>query len=201
METLRRRLALSLLVAFWLLITVGGATNVGYRQYDEFVSSLAARGALSPQYGLAALACVAGAHLLLVPQLRRRDVWVGTAVLIAGLALVAVAVFRVQCPGGAFCLRADAPDVIEGAHVAGVLVYSAAMVAAMLRVGVLALRSARTRFLGYASLGSAGVFLLALLLTAGPAPGLSQRFWALAGQVWLVVAAEESAYPRARRRE
>lgn len=184
-----------LLGAFWGLITLGGAANDGYKQYDQFVSSLASRGAMVPWFGLAALLCVASAHLLLVPQLRRTDAWVGGAVFMAGLSLLVVAAFRVQCPGGDYCVASAEPDAIESAHVIGVLAYTAAMVVAMVRAGVLALRSPRTRLLGYASLGASGIFVTALVLTSGPAPGLSQRFWALVGQVWLVVVAAETALP------
>jgi hypothetical protein len=53
----------------------------------------------------------------------------------------------------------------------------------------------QTRLFGAASLAVAGLFVLALALTQGPAPGLSQRIWAALGQMWLLVVAEETAAP------
>lgn len=184
-----------MLVAFWVLITIGGAANDGYAQYDQFVSSLASRGAQTPAWGIAAIVCVAGAHLVLVPQFRRRDSIVGICVLIAGLSLLAVAAFRVQCPDAAYCVQSDPADGIDAVHLGAVLTYTAAMVVAMVRTGVNAVAVPRTRLFGAASLTAAGLFVLALALTQGPAPGLSQRIWAALGQMWLLVVAEETAAP------
>jgi hypothetical protein len=194
-ERLRRRLALALLVAFWVLITIGGAANTGYKQYDQFVSSLASRGAQVPAWGIAAICCVAAAHLLLVPQLRRRDPIVGACILVAGLALLAVAGFRVQCPSAIYCVRSESADALDVIHVVAVLTYSAAMVVAMVRTGLSAVASPRTRVFGGASLAASGLFVMALAFTQGPAPGLSQRFWAALGQIWLVAIAEVTAEP------
>jgi hypothetical protein len=197
-ERVLRRSAEGLLVAFWVLITVGGAANGGYQQFDQFVSSLASRGAQVPGWGIAAIGCVAAAHLLLVPQLRRRDPAVGACVLIAGVALLAVAAFRVQCPDEAYCVRTAPADGIDAVHLGAVLTYSAAMVVAMVRTGVKALASQRARMLGVASLAASGLFVTALALTQGPTPGLSQRIWAAVGQIWLVVVVEVTAAPTGR---
>jgi hypothetical protein len=120
---------------------------------------------------------------------------VGLCVLIAGVALLAVAVFRVQCPGAVYCVSTDPADSIDSVHVLAVLTYSAAMVVAMVRTGIKAVATPRTRVFGAASLAASGLFVLALALTQGPAPGLSQRFWAALGQVWLLAVAEETAAP------
>lgn len=192
-EPILRRMAWGLLVAFWVLIALGAAANQGYAQDQQFVSSLASRGAQVPGWALAALGCVAAAHLLVAPQLRRHDRIVGTSVLVSGLALLAVAAFRVQCPGEAYCVRADPADAFDTVHVAAVLTYSAAMLTAMVRTGVKALAAPETRWVGVGSMGAAGLFVAALVLTQGPVPGVSQRLWAAVGQIWLVAAVEVAA--------
>jgi hypothetical protein len=103
--------------------------------------------------------------------------------------LVVVAAFRVQCPAAVYCRTSNPVDVLDVAHGVGVLAYAVAMVAAMIRAGVVAVRLPARRVLGIASVVAASVFVVALALTQGPIPGLSQRFWALTGQVWLVAAA------------
>jgi hypothetical protein len=189
MDQWRVRLCVGLLAAFWVLIAIGGAVNDGYRQYLDFISSLAARGGDLAWLGVLALLAVAAAHLVVVPVLRRQDRGVAGAVLAAGCFLVVVAVFPIRCPGAEYCGPIGEVQWLDIAHMGGVLGYSLVMVIAMVRAGVLALRIPVRRTWGIASLVAAMVFIVALVLTQGATPGLSQRFWVLAGQVWLVAAA------------
>jgi hypothetical protein len=189
-STGRRRTVIGLIVAFWVLVTVAGARASGYRQYEDFISALASRGAPEPWLVRVALLCVAAAHLLVAGPLLRRERATGTAVAVAGLFLVAVAAFPITCPEpGAYCVVGGSPDVVDSVHVAAVLGYAAAMLPAMVRAGLLLVRDPPQRVLGVASLVAAAVFVAALVATQGPAPGTAQRWWALAGQVWIVVAA------------
>jgi hypothetical protein len=173
-----------------VLITVAGARAPGYRQYEDFISALASRGAPEPWIVRVALLGVAVAHLLVAASLVRRDRATGLAVGVAGACLVGVAALPITCPARApYCVVADTPDVLDGGHLAAVLGYAVAMLVAMVRAGLLLIRQPPGRVLGAASLVAAAVFVLALVATQGPAPGAAQRWWALAGQVWLVVAA------------
>jgi hypothetical protein len=189
-RTGRRRTVIGLIVAFWVLITVAGARASGYRQYEDFISALASRGAPEPWFVRVALLCVAAAHLLVAGPLRRRERTTGTAVAVASLCLVAVAAFPITCPEqGAYCVVDGTPNVVDSVHIAAVLGYAASMLAAMVRAGLLLVRHPPERALGVASLVLAAVFVAGLVATQGPAPGTAQRWWALAGQVWIVVAA------------
>jgi hypothetical protein len=77
-------------------------------------------------------------------------------------------------------------DLLHEGAVAG---YAVALVVAMLRTGLVLLRHGPARTLGAVSVAAALTFVAVLILTAGPGTGLSQRFWALGGQVWLVLVA------------
>jgi hypothetical protein len=189
MERWLRRACGFLLASFWILVAVGGVANEGYRQYEDFVSSLASRGVAQPWIGIAALTCAAAAHAVVVPLLRRQDPAVAWAVLTAAGSLLAVAAFRVQCPRAPYCLVDRPWDWVDAVHATAVMLYALAMITAMLRGGLVAVRIPSRRSLGLASLLAATFFVVALVLTLGPVPGLSQRFWILAGQVWLVAVA------------
>jgi hypothetical protein len=186
----RIRAMIVLFTGFWALVTVGGAMVPGYRQYEDYISSLGARGVGSPAFGIVAVLCAAAAHLIAARMLSRADVIVAAAIGVASGALVVAAVARVTCPAE-LCPQAptgvtDLWDVLHEIAVGG---YTVAVVVAMMRTGMVLLRDGTARSLGAASAVAALSFVAVLALTAGPAAGLSQRFWALAGQVWLVLVA------------
>jgi hypothetical protein len=186
----RIRAMIVLITGFWALVTVGGAAVPGYRQYDDYISTLAARGISTPAFGVVAVLCAAGAHLIAAMILSRVDRIVAATLAAASAALTVAAMARVSCPPD-LCPQAaaGAGDPVDLLHESAVAGYAVALVAAMLRTGLVLLRRGTARTLGAASAAAALSFVVVLILTAGPTTGLSQRFWALGGQVWLVLVA------------
>lgn len=187
--------AAALLAAgFWVLVTIGGTANPGYRQYEEYVSSLAAHGAQQPWWGIAAMLCLAGSLLIVGPALAPWDRLVSRAVLAGGSALLLATGLRMGCPPRArFCTRSDTDWFTDLLHASAVLVAAAALLFGLFAAAIHLWRgSPRVRDAVPAALGAAVVLAVVgyplLTLT-----GLQQRLVILLVQVAIVAAAAAAA--------
>lgn len=116
----------------WVLVSIGGVVNTGFKQYEQYLSTLAARGAIAPEWGLAALLVMSVGLFLLVPLLFAWRRFVGVCVFVAATSSVFFAAMQVPCPPRArFCLDAS-PGGLEAPHAAAVVVFSAAVLIAVL---------------------------------------------------------------------
>lgn len=179
-----RGAALGCLALFWLGSAAAGLLAPGYSARADFVSSLAGRGSEVAPLGIAALLVLALGHLAAGAAVRGAA---GALLGLAGACGLVVAAFRTGCPlGAAGCgtppndAAADAADVL---HVAGVVGYEAAVVAAMV---ALALRW-RGRAAG-TTLVVAGASVLLALRIGGPDLGLDQRLWLAVTTGWVAAA-------------
>lgn len=188
------RLSIALLAAFWVLIFGAGWLHDGYQHYRFHVSVLAADGMPYSWVAVIAICCTAFAHLVVVPLTYRWRPLVGACLFICGIALLLVAAFPITCPNRVrFCTFTGAESPSNTVHAAGVGLYAAAMVAAMLYAGVTAVLGHQRSLVGVPGLIAAAVFVIAFsgLLTAPV--GLAQRVWIAVGQLWLVGAIVEAA--------
>lgn len=189
MATVLTRVCIGLLIAFWVLITIAGVLTPDYLQYRDYVSALAAYGSDVASLGILAILCAASAHAVAAVVLAPWDRLVAICVAIASMSLLAVATFRINCPLGAGnCLNQGTPSVSAMVHGGGVVVYTLAIVTAMIVAGVRSLLGHRRSIVGAPGLVAAVLFVVAFGGLWAPSPGLPQRFWVFLGQVWLVMA-------------
>ena len=187
-------------VAFWVLISIGGAANWQYKQYQEFLSSLAADGVPHPEWAITALVLLAISHALLVPGLAKWHPGVAAAVAVAALALVFVTVFRISCPGGArYCTPEPASPSADVFHGAAVLLYTMAVVSALMLAATQHRAAPVKRVRGIAVVVVAVVGTLACGHALLTLDGLAQRIWLLAAQIGLLLAASAASGEMARR--
>jgi hypothetical protein len=193
------RVVLGLFGGFWVLIFVAGLANPGYVHYRWHVSLLAADGSR--------LIWVTTLAILLTAVAQWVAAWlfwvvnrpVAILLVLAGLALVVVAGFRVPCPENArHCTYTVDHTAAERLHNAGVVVYAVLTMAAMVILGVVAVTQGRHSVVGIPGLIACAVFALTFSgLLVFPA-GLAQRVWIAVGQIWLVAAAFEAQEHRER---
>lgn len=171
----------------WLLVSVGGAENPGFKQYEQYLSALGAAGTTSPGWGRAALVVNGLAILVLVPSLAAWRRPLGFLSGAAGLAAIGMAVWPMSCPGGArFCDRSSTPPAVDIAHTSAVLVFTVAVVALLLAgTRQVVAGSARTP-----RLWPAIPVAMALIVVLGPpllaVTGLLQRTLLLSAQLVIV---------------
>ncbi|MFN8184237.1 MAG: DUF998 domain-containing protein [Candidatus Nanopelagicales bacterium] len=189
----------ALFVGFWVLIFIAGTANPGYQHYRYHVSLLAADGsrliwATTLAIVLTALAQWVGAWVFW--EVNRA---VTGLLILAGGALIAVAVFRVPCPRRArFCPYTVEHTPAESIHNNGVIVYALATMAAMVVLGVIAITRGHHSLVGVPGLIAAVVFAMGFSGILLFPEGLAQRTWIAVGQVWLVAAVFEAQQRRSR---
>jgi hypothetical protein len=182
--------AAALCAAFWVLITIGGTANPGYRQYEEYVSGLAASGAEQPIWGIAALLCLAGTVLVVAPALRTWDPLVARATAVGGGGLILVAAARMGCPPGArFCQRGETDPLADLLHAGAVLFVAAALLFALFAAVLHVRRGAGGRARALAAGSGATVALAVVGYPLLTLTGLQQRFLILALQGAILAAA------------
>lgn len=193
------RLVLGLCVGFWCLIFVAGLANPGYVHYRFHVSVLAADGNRLIWVTTVAILLVAAAQWAAARLFWRVNRPVAILLSSAGLALVAVAAFRVPCPRNArYCPYTVEHTPAETVHNSGVIVYAVLTMAAMLILGVIALTQGRHSLVGIPGLIACGLFAMTFTgLFVFPA-GLAQRVWIGVGQAWLIAASFEAEQHRER---
>ena len=183
---------------FWGLVLVAGALVPGYAARQDYVSSLAGRGSSVAVLGVAAIAVLGLAHLAAAATVRG-----GPAVplVLAGLAGLTIAAFRVGCPldaaGCSFAPGNRIGDAQSGVHGLAVAAYEVALVVAMVAVAVSRRASDRAFALVTAVATPASAVLL--LSTGGDANGLWQRAWLLVNTAWLVALVWRTGARRRRR--
>lgn len=181
---------------FWAGVFTAGALLDGYSAVEDYISSLAGRGSPVAVLGVAAFLASTTAHLatsFLVLTVWRSRLAAGS-VLLAGVAVAAVAVFRTSCPRGpAGCGVTDtsAGDWVDTVHGLSVGAYQLFTMAAMLTLAVGSLRGLETwpRWLGLTSLAFAIASMILVSQLAGEMVGLWQRLWVATNLTWLLVAA------------
>lgn len=193
------RVVLGLFVGFWALIFVAGLANPGYVHYREHVSLLAADGNRLIWVTTLAIALTALAQWVAAGLFWVVNRPVALLLVMAGIALCVVAVFRVPCPENAkHCTYTVEHTASESIHNAGVVVYAVLTMAAMVILGVVAITQGRHSLVGIPGLIACGVFALSFSgLLIFPA-GLAQRVWIGVGQLWLVAASFEAEQHRER---
>lgn len=177
-------------VGVWLLVSIGGMVNPGFRQYEHYLSTLAARGASAPTWGVVALLLLSAGLFCLVPILLRWRPFVAACVAVAALSAALVAFLPLPCPPRErFCVSPSIGPSLEVPHAAAVLLMCGAMIAAVV-AGIVQLRAggeARPRVWPAAVVAAALVALGSdWLLTL---TGLAQRGWLLIGQAAVLAVA------------
>jgi hypothetical protein len=90
-----------LLVAFWLLVVLGGAVNPGYSHLHDHVSDLASFGARAAWIGGLAIASFGLADVAAARVVGPGSRWAAAALVVAGVAGVVIALSRIHCTDGA----------------------------------------------------------------------------------------------------
>jgi hypothetical protein len=193
------RIVLGLFVGFWVLIFITGVANPGYVHYREHVSLLAADGNRLIWVTTLAILLTAVAQWVAASLFWSVNRPVALLLVMAGVALVVVAAFRVPCPQNArHCTYTVEHTPSESVHNAGVVVYAVLTMAAMVILGVVAVTQGRHSLVGIPGLIACAVFALTFSgLLIFPA-GLAQRVWIGIGQLWLVAASFEAEEHRER---
>jgi len=122
---------------FWVGIVVAAGREPGYAWRDDYVSSLASRGSTVAPIGMAAIASMGIAFI--AGGFEAQRAWGRRALsmptMLSGAALLVVAAFRTNCPGGAAGCGTSSGDVardwIHAMHVNGVAVNELFLVVAM----------------------------------------------------------------------
>lgn len=187
-------------VLVWLLVSVGGAANPGFKQYEQYLSALGAEGTQSPLWGRAALLTTGVAIAVLIPTLGRWRALLGVCAAGAAAAAAGMATLPMTCPVGArFCVERDAPVGIDQGHTVAVLVFVWAVVSLLLAAARQLIAGAAAR----PTLWPAPVLALAVTAAGAPAllgvSGLLQRLLLLAAQVLIVCVGAVAAREHQRR--
>lgn len=160
---------------FWMLLGAAGLVQPNYDAARDSVSSLAAHGASHAWLGFSAIA-VGGLGLIGLSLLTRRISEPAALTLgLAGVALLIVAVTRINCPvGAAHCAMSDATPALTGLwHKLSTALYEFFFMAAMACVAMCCWR-ARVRT--HAALMILGIVASILLFAVLPIEfGLRQR--------------------------
>ena len=178
----------------WVGVFIGGSANSGYSQTRDYISALASHGATHPWLGMLAIASPGLACLLTAVYLRALSRTAGIAVVLAGIAFLAAAFFRITCvEGAARCGVGDRMDIdLHGAEAAThevlVVLATLSLVVAMTAAGVARLRGGH-RWLGIASLVAAVATVVTFVAQEGSSPGGMQRVWVLVMCAWVAGAA------------
>ncbi|MFN8125902.1 MAG: DUF998 domain-containing protein [Candidatus Nanopelagicales bacterium] len=191
------RLSSAAVVVGWVLVSVGGAVNPGFKQYEQYLSALSADGTSSPGWGRGAL-IVVGVGLatlipVLIPWCRICAGW--TAV--AALGAIAVALVPMPCPSGErFCATPPTGAWEPVTHAATVTVFTVAVAAALV-AGACRLRELTPgRRLTWSAVAAGATLACAPMLLS--LSGLPQRLALLAGQLALLAFAHVALSDRVR---
>lgn len=183
---------LGLLLAFVLLVLLGGAVNAGYLHSRDYVSSLASRGATQAWIGMLAFASFAAAHAVAALRWRGTSRVVWAALLACSALILIVGMARASCPGGAArCLVAGQPSVTDlgdDIHGLSIGIYLLTFVFAAVWAGVVLLRRRRL-WPGVAMLVLAVLSVLAASQLDERTPGAEQRIWFAVNAIALVALA------------
>lgn len=181
---------------FWAGVFGAGALVDGYSAREDYISSLASRGSPMAVLGICALLSSAAAHLATSRAVSRgwRSTWGAVFIFGAAVATASVAAFRTSCPvERAWCApsAATASDWVDVVHGVSVGAYELFTLAAMLTLGVGALRrtAAAPPWLGWLSFALAIGSVLLLVKTNGDHVGMWQRLWVADNLGWLLVVA------------
>ncbi|HNE88142.1 MAG TPA: DUF998 domain-containing protein [Actinomycetota bacterium] len=192
----------ALFAGFWAMIFVTGLANPGYQHYRYHVSLLAADGARLIWLTTVAILLTAMAQWVAARIFWRVNRLVSLLLIVAGGALVAVALFRVPCPPRAqFCTYTVDDTPAEAVHNNAVIVYAVATMIAMIALGIVSITRGHHNLVGIPGLVAAALFALGFGgMLVWPA-GLAQRTWIIVGQLWLVAAVFEAQRRRALREQ
>ena len=181
---------------FWAGVFGAGALVDGYSAREDYISSLASRGSPVAVLGICALLANAAAHLITARAVLKtgNTRLLASFLLAAGVATAVVALFRASCPDGpAGCglTETSTGDWIDLVHGVSVGIYELFTLAAMLTIGIGALRrtSRWPRWLGPVSVAFAIGSVLLIGQTEGDQIGLWQRSWLANNLAWLLVVA------------
>ncbi len=190
---------LILLTGFWVLIFVAGVANPGYKHYRDHVSLLAADGSNLIWVTVLAILLTAAAQWVAAYTFWPVNRTVAVMLMVAGAALMFVALFRVPCPERArFCTYTVDNTPAETIHNTGVILYAIATMTAMIVLGVVAITQGHHSLVGVPGLIASVVFALTFSGLLLFPEGLAQRTWIAVGQIWLVVAVYEAQSHRLR---
>ncbi|MCU0299229.1 MAG: DUF998 domain-containing protein [Candidatus Nanopelagicales bacterium] len=188
-----------LFAGFWALIFVTGVANPGYKHYRDHVSLLAADGSKLIWVTVLAILLTAAAQWVAAYTFWPVNRAVAVLLLVAGLALVFVAFFRVPCPERArFCPYVVDNTPAETVHNIGVITYAVVTMAAMITLGIVAITKGHHSLVGVPGIVASVVFALTFSGLLLFPEGLAQRTWIAVGQIWLVVAVYEAQSHRSR---
>jgi len=185
---------LGCLAVFWCLTLLVGATNPGYSQTRDYVSTLAAHGA---DYGWLGVLAICATALALVATAALWALSRVAALLTgaAGVGFAVVAFTRLSCPDGpAGCGlggRFEVSGFREITHSAATTMSVVLLVTAMAWSGAEFHRRGQTRA-GAAALGAAAITALAFLATGGSSPGWIERLGILVATCWMAAVAVAS---------
>lgn len=177
-------------VMTWVLVSIGGAANPGYKQYEQYLSALSAEGTQSAGWGRAALLVAAAGIVVLVPVLARWSRPVATWTAAAALGCGAVAAAPMACPAGTrFCHAVAVGSALQASmHATAVIVFAAAT------AGAIATGMAQALRRGTAPSVAVGAAVATVVVLGSPAllmlSGLPQRWLLLAAQLALVALAQ-----------
>ncbi len=187
------KMVLALFAGFWALIFVAGLANPGYRHYREHVSLLAADGSKLIWLTTLAILLTAAAQWAGSYYFWNVNRVVALLLVAAGVALVAVAAFRVPCPERArHCTYTVENTTSETLHAVGVVAYAIVTMIAMVVLGIVAITRGHHSLVGVPGLIAAFVFALTFSGLLVFPEGLAQRSWIAVGQIWLVAAVFEA---------
>jgi hypothetical protein len=191
------------LAFFWSVVLVAAAVNPGYSHGRDYVSTLAAHGAVHGWLGVLAITVAAAsmfpAALLVRPASRAAAV----AIAGAGAGFLVVGFSRLDCSRGAAGCGLGGRFSISGAtevtHWTATTVATALLIVGIALTGAALLRAGRA-LRGIASLGAAVATAAAFLATGGDSPGDVQRLGILVATGWLAAVAiaslTRSTHPR-----
>ena len=187
--TIAVRTSAALIGLVWILVSVGGAANPGFKQYEQYLSALSADGTASPSWGRAALVVTGIGFALLVPGLAAWRPLLGVLTAVAGGAAVAMTVWPMACPVGArFCTSTDptAGTEIDLAHTSAVLVFATAVVAMLLAGSIQVIAGPARRPVLWPAIPVAVLTMIVGAPWLLEVSGLPQRLLLLSAQVVLV---------------
>jgi hypothetical membrane protein len=182
------RVVLGGLAAFWGLVLVAGATNPGYSQTRDYVSTLAARGADPGWLGVLAICSAAIAILATAVLLRALSRFAAVLTAIGGAGFLVVAFTRLQCANGAAGCglggRFDLSGATEITHSAATTLSAVLLVVAMAWSGIDLVHRGHAHA-GIASLAASAATAVAFLATGGSSPGWIERVGILVATAWM----------------
>jgi Protein of unknown function (DUF998) len=188
-----------LLVAFWVLVLVGGQLNPGYAPWRDHVSDLASFGARAPWVGILAIAAFGVADVVAARVVGVSSRWAAVSLVVAGLAGLVIAADRIHCTGGAAgCATSTIDDATwtDSVHSGAVVVNAFAFSLAMLVCALGTFGAPHSRWWRAIVAGLAVMSLGFLAQSLGTdLAGTWQRGWLLTNTVVLLIVTSRSRDP------